>query len=65
VRQLHDIKQADVPLPALDPAYIIPMKLSELRELFLRQVSLQSQLADALSEDDSRVGMRHLAILGM
>jgi len=24
VRELHDIEQADVPFPALDPAHVVP-----------------------------------------
>jgi hypothetical protein len=62
--KLHDIEQADVPLAALDPAHIVAMQFRQLRELLLRQLALHSQLADTPSEYDSRVGIRHPAILG-
>jgi hypothetical protein len=62
--QLDDVEQSDVPFPALDPTDVVAMQFGQLRELLLRQLALFSQLADALSECDSRVGIRHPAILG-
>jgi hypothetical protein len=64
-RELDDVQETDVPFAALDPTDVVPMQLSQFGELLLRQVAFQSQLADALSENDSRVGIRHPAILGM
>ena len=63
VGQFHDVEQADVPLSALDPTYVIAVQLRQLGELLLREIAFHPQLADTPSEYDSRAGIRHLAIL--
>jgi hypothetical protein len=65
VCQLYNVEQADVTFPAFDPAHVIPVQLTQLRETFLREVLLFAQLADAFSKYQPRVGIRHLDILRM
>ena len=39
--QFHYVEQADVSLPALDPAYIVPMQLRQLGELLLGKIAFE------------------------
>jgi len=63
VSQLHDVEQADIPLAALDPAHVVAVQVGQFGQFLLRQPPFEPKLADALSEDDSRVGW-HAAIIG-
>jgi hypothetical protein len=38
--QFDNIEQADVPSPALHPTHMVPVQVGQLRQLFLRQVTL-------------------------
>jgi hypothetical protein len=65
VCQLYNVEQADVSFPSFYTAHVVPMQFTQLREPFLREFLLFAQLADALSEYQPRVGIRHPAILGI
>ena len=62
VCQFHNVEQAYVAFAALDAAHVIPVQVSQFRELLLREPSSQPKLTNALSEDGSRVGPFHPAI---
>jgi hypothetical protein len=61
--QCDDVQQGDVTLAALDAAHVIPMEISQLRQLLLRESALQSKLSDAPSEHDSRIGVSHSCMI--
>jgi len=42
VGELYDVEQADVPLPALGTAYILPMEFCKLSKLLPRQFAFLS-----------------------
>jgi len=62
-REFDNVEQAHVTLSALDPANVVAVQVSQLRQLFLRQMALLPKLADTLSEHDTWIGAWHAAII--
>lgn len=54
-RELDDVEQRYVLLAAFNHADIVPMKVGQFRELFLRYAALFTQLFEPPSEHDPRV----------
>jgi hypothetical protein len=50
VRQLGDVVERNVPQPALDAAYISPVKVGFLRQPFLRPAAFSPQFTDPVGE---------------
>jgi hypothetical protein len=64
VRELDDIEQANVSLAPLHPAHVVAVQVGQLRELFLRESTLQPDFAYTLAEDASWVRVSHADIIG-
>jgi hypothetical protein len=62
--QLHDIEETDVSFAALHTTHIIAMQVGQLRQLFLRELPLQSKFADSIPKQSARVRRRHRAMIG-
>ena len=61
--QFDDIDEAYVPFTAFNTTHIIPVKIGQLRQLFLREPPLQTKLAEPVPENLPRVRSWHRAII--
>jgi len=58
-RESYHIQKSDIPLAPLHPSDVIPVKIGEFCELFLREATFKPELADGRTQDASRIGISH------
>lgn len=50
MRELNNIQQSYIALTALDSAHIIPMQVSQFRQLLLGEAAFEAQSAESFTE---------------
>ena len=62
--QFYDVDETHISFTTLNPTHVIPVKVGQLRQLFLREFALDTKLPKSIPENLPWVWIWHRAMIG-